>query len=184
MKLNIAFDLDGCLIDFRDALCQTLSEIKKVTIDQDEYRIKTTPSVSNQQMAEAFRRTYKLTKRTKFFDGAIEFCETLHAKSQQPILIVTSRPVWCSHHTHRLIKENLQTPYIIAFADPTFGKNMYLSGIKYFVEDNKNIAQQLVACDKTVFMPNCSYNKMPTHPNIYRINNFNQLLKYVDKFIK
>ena len=183
MKLNIAFDLDNCLINFSQGLHEVFAEHGYRDVKNDKFLIVTDPEMSKNKRNKMFRQTYKEHHRTPPMPGASTLLEILHAQSQQPILIVTSRPIWCAHYTHELVSSFCDVPYIIAFAHPAFGKGAYLNGIEYFVEDRRKTAMELAARGKKIFKPRWYWNKMEEHQNVYEITNMVDLLNYADKFV-
>lgn len=185
MKLNIRFDLDGCLVDFETHLANVLrSSYGAIIQPSDDFDIQTEPSVTRRQLFEAFRTVYREADMTPIYDGATDLLQRLHGMSQQPVHIVTARPVDCAHHTHRLVKRVARhVPFTISFANPPFSKLDFLNGTEFFVEDRKSTAAQIALTGRKVFLPSRPWNETLTHDNIIRIAGVHELLPHVDWFV-
>ena len=183
MKLDIAFDLDNCLVDFTKGLKEisTLNGYK--LLDNDNFEIISDPPMTKSQRHKIFKALYKNWSLTPPFEGADLLLEHLHSRSQQPILIVTSRPTWCAHYTHELVSDFCKVPYIICFTHPNFSKATYLNGKTFFMEDRRKTIFELLKKGKVIFKPKCSWNKMPPHDNLFEIDGPKDLIKIADSFI-
>ena len=183
MKLDIAFDLDNCLIDFSSGLHKLFEENGYKDVKNDAFEIVTDPDMSKNKRTKFFRQLYKEHYRTPPIKGARELLEILHGRSQQPVFIVTSRPAWCAHYTHELVRSFCLVPYIIAFAPTQYGKSVYLNSINYFVEDRRATICELISRGKKVFKPKWYWNKMEPHPNVREIDSLKDLIPIADDFV-
>jgi hypothetical protein len=187
MELNIKFDLDGCLVDLMDHMANVLHECFNARmIDTGSFNFNTDPVLTNRQKAEAFHKCYKEFRLTKIYDGVEELLAILYARSQQPIHIVTARPVACAHHTHMLVRRfTTDVPFTISFANMPFKKLDFLNGTEFFVEDRKSTCRDVAGLGKTVFMPVRPWNEnLIQNDKIIRIAGVQELIQHVDWFIK
>ena len=182
-KLNIAFDLDCCLVDFMGGFENLINKHGFKLIRNNSYDIKTDPAMTKAFKYKMFDTLYTEHHRTPFYPGAKELLWKLHVKSQQPVMIVTSRKIKYADVTHRMIAENIDIPYILCFANK-FSKIIYLTDIDFFVEDRRLTAKQLASAGKWVFKPKQFWNKMPEHSKIKEISGVHELIQMVNEFIK
>jgi hypothetical protein len=183
MKLDIAFDLDSCLGDFTRGLEEILAIDGYKLLNNDNFEIVTDPPITKSKRYKMFETLYRHWTLTPPYEGVSSLLERLHSRSQQPILIVTSRPTSCAHYTHKYVSSFCNVPYIICFANPKFGKAAYLNDKKFFMEDRRKTIFELLKKGKIIFKPKCSWNKMPPHDNLFEIEGPKDLLKIVDSFI-
>ena len=183
MKLNIAFDLDNCLIDFTKGLKGIFELNGYKLIDNDNFEIIAKPQIANKQRYKMFETLYRHWTLTPPYEGVSLLLERLHSRSQQPILIVTNRPTSCAHYTHELVSDFCKVPYIICFTHPNFSKAAYLNGKTFFMEDRRKTIFELLKKGKVIFKPKCSWNKMPPHDNLFEIDGPKDLIKIADSFI-
>lgn len=186
-EMNIAFDLDGCLVDFMGHMSQVVYEIyDREIIYTDDFDFKTEPMLSNQQRAELFRIVYKDYKYTTIYPGVENLFEKLYRYDRKPIHIVTARPYSCAHHTHMLVQRfTKKIPVTIDFANLPFTKLDYLNGTEFFVEDRKSICLSAQQIGITVFMPVRPWNEnLGLHDRIVRINGIEEIDAHINWFIE
>jgi hypothetical protein len=187
MKLNIKFDLDGCLVDLMSHMENIVrNSYNSKVVETGNFHFNTDPVLTNRQMAEAFHKCYKEFRLTPIYEGAEELMAKLYSRSQQPIHIVTARPISCAHHTHMLVERfTKNVPFTISFANTPFHKLDYLNGTEFFVEDRKSIAKDVANIGKMVFVPIRPWNEnMVQNSKIIWIKGVHELIGYVDWFIK
>jgi uncharacterized HAD superfamily protein len=186
MKLNVAFDLDCVLVDLIAQIESYLANDGYQLKDINKYDMVSAiePEITEERLWQYFMRCYEKYEETPICGGAAQLLEILHAKSQDPILIVTHRPTWSASHTHALVQKFIDVPYVIAFADKRHGKGSYLNNVDYFVEDRRKTAMELAARGKKVFMPKWAWNQMPANQNIVKIDSIMDLLSWTDHLVK
>jgi len=160
----IASDMDGVLVD-------TVGHLKKVGAEHG-YRIEYSDHYSldiykdgekvdywDPDVTDLFNETFDRYDEIEIFPGAEEFIHKMYELTGQPFLIVTARPISHATETHKLIKRFAKkTPYVVAFADGC-DKHRYLSGYKFFIEDRRRTAIDLVNMGKIVFLIDTVYNQ-------------------------
>jgi len=183
-KINVAFDIDGCVVDLMAQLREKLAENDIKYIENGHYKPKTNPKISNTRLWEYIHLCYQNHKDTPVYDGASELFENLYNKTEDPITFVTSRPHSSASHTHKLISRICKPPYQICFAKEPFHKLDYIKNFNFFVEDHRKLALEIADTGtKLIFMPDRSYNAMPFHKFIWRISGINDLNKFIDQLI-
>jgi phosphoglycolate phosphatase-like HAD superfamily hydrolase len=185
--MNIAFDLDGCLVDLMSHIQQLVFEIYDGTVIQNgNFDFETEPVLSNRQRSELFHAVYKDWKYTEIYPGVEELFEKLYRYDRKPVHIVTARPYSCAHHTHMLVQRfSKKVPVTIDFANAPFEKLDYLNGTDFFVEDRKSTCRAAAKIGMTVFMPVRPWNEnLELHEKIVRINGIEDLNTHINWFIK
>ena len=189
MKLiDIAFDLDGVLVDFIKPLRYWLHKLYDAKIiDDSKYRLIIDPFLTIFCLKKCFYLTYKNHSMIKAYPGAYQLLRTLWDLSDNdPIRIITARSaISAANYTHKLLKNILsEIPYNLSFALRQ-DKLLRLNRCAYFVEDNRQTAIELAKNGKKVFLVKKSYNKLSDdYPNITPIDDLYYLLERVESFIK
>lgn len=189
MKLiDIAFDLDGVLVDIIEPLRFWLQKLYKAKIvNLDQYQFITDPILESYQLWKCINLCYKFYKKVPIYPGAIQLLKKLYFLSDgDPIRIITARPAKTSaNFTYRFISEKLCSfPYELILTSER-SKLPYLKRYTYFIEDNREIAIELADSDKKVFLIGRSYNRLRcNHENIIEIESIEELLLIAETFIK
>lgn len=186
-KMNIAFDLDGCLVDLMGHIEQLVFEIYDgKVIHTGDFDFKTEPMLSNRQRSELFHSVYKDYKYTTIYPGVEDLFEKLYKYNRKPVHIVTARPYTSAHHTHMLVQRFAKkVPVTIDFANQPFDKLDYLNGMEFFVEDRKSTCRDAAKIGITVFMPVRPWNEnIEFNEKIVRINGIEEIIDPVNWFIK
>ena len=184
MRNNIAFDLDETLVDIMPLTKSLLKEVYGVDlIEENTYKVITEPQISYEQLWEIFRLVYKKVDEVRPTEGSVELLTKLYELTKDPIKIVTARPVEDVPETRKLLNTYFKVPYIL-YAIGSDSKCKYLTGIDYFVDDRRATAIKLGGKGIKVFVPEKYYNKGIVHENVHYINNLNDLIPIIDKFIK
>ena len=188
MKLiNIAFDLDGVLVDVWSNVLEIIKERYDCKIlPQTEHQLHTEPQISNELIWECIFIAYEQIGTVEIYPGAEELLEKLFHLSgcNDPIRIITARPALTASNTYEFFEKRFNGfEYEIIFA-PGQDKLQYLNRYGYMVEDRRKTAKHLADNGKTVFLLDRQYNQMvELNPGIRRIGNLEDLIPYANKFI-
>lgn len=173
--LNVAFDLDGTLIDLMTAFERILWERYQCKIPHHRnYKIVTEPDLSWDKIEKVFCEAFSCIEEIQLKPGAYEILKELYSRSDHdPIRIITARPYWiAANDTYDLVDKICQDiPYeivIVATKGITMGtgpdaeKHIYLNRYKYYVDDRRKTCIDLSTNhNKICFMPTTSYNTLP-----------------------
>ena len=192
MKLiDIAFDLDGVLVDVNPVLKKVLWEQfgARVLEDDSSWDIKTDPQLPDDLLWEAFHKAYEYinTEDIPIFPGAKELLRKLYDLSDNdPVKIVTARPPKkAANYTYKYVSELLcDFPYELVLVSD-YSKLPYINRYKYFVEDKLTTAEHMAANNKKVFLIDRPHNqKKNLSRNIERLSGVHELLPIAEMFIK
>ena len=160
----IASDMDGVLVDTIEHLMRIGAGHGYSIEYADHYTLNVSKAGEpvdywDPAVTKLFNETFMDYEETAILPGAEEFIHRMYELTGQPFLIVTARPISHATETHKLIKRFAKkTPYVVAFADGCV-KHRYLSGYKFFIEDRRRTAIDLVNMGKIVFLINTVYNQ-------------------------
>jgi hypothetical protein len=183
LKQNVAFDLDGTLVDLMAIFEQELYEQYGVAIKRhNNFYIKTEPTqVKSTAIWKVFKATYKRYKDIPVLNGAQELLIKLYEMTGEPPTIVTARPHWAANDTYKLVDRFLDVPYRLILSNGGGNKLDYLHGIDNFVDDRRKIALELALADKYVYMPKHHYNDMNFEvDNIEYIEGVHELIPEIE----
>jgi hypothetical protein len=181
---NIAFDLDGVLIDLVSVLRKKLPELCGCEfVDTNAYRITTNPVISNAKLWKAFDAIFEDYKNFPIFEGAEDLCRILFTATNDPIRIVTSRPIRAATATHKLIQRFCKVPYVCIITGNHAEKYRYLTDYCYFVEDRRATAIDLAVRGKHVFLVDRGYNRPCAGPRISRIEGVHELIPMINQLV-
>ena len=158
MRINIAFDIDGCVMDVMPRMEAQLAMCGIEVLNHGNYWMKTNPKLADEEWVKLWGIVFEDYKHTPPYQGAMDFLLALHARAQQPIHFITSRNVKHATVTHKAIKHYLKCPFTISFANRPFGKLDYLNGVRWMVEDNPHEVHDLLRAGKFVIMPRRKWN--------------------------
>lgn len=186
MRHDIAFDLDGTLVDLLSVVKTIIIERHGVEfLPQEGFRLKTNPEIDSSLIWKAFDTAYRMIDEIKPMPGAQELLTRIYDVSKSPVVIVTARPLWAAHETHKLVKKLFDIPAFIAITNAHDKKIDYLSDINYFVDDRRATAKMLAEAGKRVFVPRYEYNAGMDHiPEVAYISNVGELISAIDLFVK
>jgi hypothetical protein len=183
MKLDIAFDLDGCFVDIMSQLKERLKEIDTLIMDNGRFEIETLPPLTVDELWGHFRECYCDWQRIPIYPGARDLCDILWAMSGCPIHFITNRPSESATFTHLMVERFCKVPYTISFVDKIMPKYIYLNGINNFVEDRRATAREIAGTGRTVYVPQRPWNEMEDTPGIVKIEGIHSLMFIAEEFI-
>ena len=186
--LDIAFDLDGVLVDIMPAVGKILKERYNVRmLPIKEWNIITEPMVSDEIQWECIHAAYERFDDLKIYSGARELLWKLFelTDKQDPVKIITARPPKvAANATYKFLSERLcDFPYELVIVS-NHDKLPYLNRYKYMVEDRRMTARYLSKNGKHVYLVDRTYNKMEKTSGISRIKGVYDLIPIAHKFIK
>lgn len=179
MRLNIAFDIDGCFVDLIAQVRVRLKLYGIEIIDNGSYEIETNPKLTVSQLWEHFIECYSDWRSVPIYPGAEDICNMLWG---YPIHFITTRPSKSATFTCATIERFCKGPYTVSFSD-NFSKLRFLNGYKAFVEDRRSTAKEIAATGRTVYVPRRPWNDMPDQPGIVKIDGIHNLIANIDEFI-
>ena len=186
--LNIAFDLDGVLVDIMPAVNRLLKErhnVKMLPIKQ--WNIKTEPEQLPEDLIwECIHSAYDRMDDIRIYSGAKELLWKLFELTdhQDPVKIITARPPKrAANLTYKVVSERLcDFPYELVIVSDN-DKLPYLNRYKYMVEDRRRTAKYLAWEGKHVYLVNRTYNKMEKTERVSRIRGVYDLIPIAEKFV-
>ena len=190
MKLiNIAFDLDGCLVDIMPVVRLILKEKHGAEmLPIKKWRIYTDPFLPDNMIWECIHESYERMDDIVLLPGAHDLLYKLHCLSDgdDPVKIITARPPkTAANCTYQFISEYLcDFPYELVITS-THSKRPYLNRYKYYVDDKRTNAIELASEGIHVFMPKWDYNRLGVkdYPNVSVINGVKDLIPRAEEFI-
>ncbi len=189
-KIQIAFDLDGTLIDIMIRVKELIFEIYKIELKENtRYKFEiSNPELSKNQIWEIIRMVYQEVKTTPIYPGATELLTKLYEKTKEPPLIVTARPFDSANDTYAIVKRIMKkAPFALILKHDKCHKADYLHGYQFYVEDRRKTAIELSDMGFGVPLIRKNYNHIPDvelkHPNIYYIEGVHELIDYIDDLI-
>lgn len=185
MKNNIAFDLDGTLVNFLAVFEKVVFErYGSKILDNGKFHIETDNNLSDNKIGNVLDEVMLYISLIKPVDMAVSFVKKLHKLTGEPIKIITARKTHNALFTNLLIKRYFKVPYFLAMVDGYKKKLDYLAGIDYYVEDRRACALYLAENGKKVFMPRTAYNKIDNPvEGIEFFDSFNDLMPRIGEFI-
>jgi uncharacterized HAD superfamily protein len=187
MKLiNIAFDLDGTLVDLMTTVKRLVAEDYDVEVmPQNQWKMITEPQVTSLEVWKCIHKAYKMLDSTHPYPGAQELLQKLFHLSgcADPIKIITARPITSAHHAYMLMDTRFTGFDYELILTEKDEKLMYLNRYSCMVEDKAKTAVHLAEHGKSVFLLDRPYNQMPPIKNIVRIKDIRELLPWVHHFI-
>lgn len=188
-RLNVAFDLDGVLIDLMSVVRVKMMEMYDATWreDNDSFALKTDPPLTNKEIWECIRAAYPLYKQTPVYPWARDLLHKLYNMTEEPIKIVTSRPFDVAYDTLKQGQLIADVPLSIDIVPNSMDKILYLKNYKYFIEDRRQTAYSLATeHNKICFLIDRPYNcPKPADPHgVIRVQNLHSIMAVVDKLVK
>lgn len=186
--IDIAFDLDGTLINIMDPVERLLFEkFGAKIVHPDGFQLHTEPFLEDEQIWECINEAYEFHDEIKIYPGATELLTKLYSLSDNdPIKIITARPPKrAANTTYKYVSERLcDLPYELVIVSDN-DKLPYLHRYTYFVEDRRKTAIQLAEAGKKVFFLKRKWNKLPkAYENICEIDAIKRLIPFAEDFIR
>jgi len=189
--LNIAFDLDGVLVDIMKCFDRIIwEEYQTIQLPVNQFETKTDPYLDEDTIWECIQQAMHRVDEITIYPGATELLEKLYDLTGEPVKIITARhPKSLANVTHKLISERLCTvPYELTLV-ANGSKAPYLRRYDFMVEDRRRTAFELANLDKKVYLINAYYNQPnkvypKDHPLIKRISGIHELIPHAEDFVK
>jgi hypothetical protein len=182
--INIAFDIDGCIVDLNEHLHRVICDyFQKDFKPIDIWDIEEHYGISEDEAWKFLIDVYCDPMETHIIEGASEFLHALFKENHKRgyIQFITSRPKLSSTMTYKMLDRIINDiPYQVAFGNH---KLDYISNYKYIVEDAPHNIEKFVNNGISVFMPVYKYNQHLFSPYINRIGNMSDLLNNINLFI-
>ena len=189
-KINIAFDLDGVLIDLVTPINRQIYEtygieIKKNDLRDHNYEVFT--GLKSEQLWEIFYKVYKEVDTTPIFPGATELLTKIYEKTEEPPFILTARPHDAASDTYAIVERMMgKTPFQLVLKHPNAYKSQYLKNYNVYVEDRRKTALELAKLGFMVPLVQTDYNVIENigdYPNIFYISGVHELIPNIDFFV-
>jgi hypothetical protein len=184
--IDIAFDLDGVLIDIMPAFNRIIwEEYQSIQIPHNNWNIATDPYLDEDTIMECIVKAMHCLDEIRIMPGATELLYKLHEMSGEPVKIITARsPKTVANVTYRLISERLcDFPYDLTLVSE-HSKVPYLNRYGFMVEDRRKNALEFANADKKVYIIDAYYNQGFEHPLVKRISGVHELIPHVEEFIR
>jgi len=183
-RINIAFDIDGTIIDIYESVKREVEWYKDESVDDATgYIMGDTWNINNIILSNIINTIIKNYNCIPIYEYVYEVMKYLHDKTDDYIQFITSRSITHYTYTHMLLKRILKDiPFQIAFSE---NKIEFLNNYDFFMDDRRKTVLELSAMGKTVFMPTHCYNNIPDEvPNVIKLNDkFNSFFHYIDECI-
>lgn len=191
LKNDIAFDLDGTLVDLMGVFEKVLMEKHRAQVNPVRgWQITTNPPLSDNDIWYCFGQAYTMIDDFPIYPGAAELLTSLYEKTGDPPMIVTQRPAWSATYTHELARRFLSVPYTVAFVERAEDKMAYLGGCQYYVDDRRKVALSIAESGRHAFLLDRPYNQIDFNQypklfsNITIIQDIRDLFQWTNNFIK
>lgn len=188
MRVDIAFDLDGVLVDFWTralavAESMGITVVRTNRYEQEMFFEREGRMATRDDRSELYRRTFDLLDINDIEPGARIFVNRLYSLTEKPLYVVTARPIWAAWNTFRIMRDICgKTPFVVAFAKTGTEKAKYLNGVNTFVEDRRRTAYELAVLGYKVYLVDKYYNRQViSTPKIQRIESVNLLNDILQK---
>ena len=180
-RTNVAFDLDGTLVDTHRIFYDEIDNATGVRIDPKkvtEFHLHNIyPALSREDVVKAVYRSYARWSEVKIKPGAVELMGELWNLTNDPVKIITARPWRYYENTHKLVSRIFGTiPFILIAVGMSGKKEQYINDKDIFVEDRRKTALEMAQSGKMVYLMDAPYNRENCeHDLIFRIKSLKQL---------
>ncbi len=185
-RIKIAFDLDNTLINFSAVFEEMLYLYHGIKIkidDTSQYELHKTVPLPQEDIDELIRVSSLAISCFEPLPGVVDFLTGLYERTLEPVCIITARPHDLSEKTYDTVESFCPVPYNLIFQG-AYHKSVYLTNYKFFVEDRRRTALQLVRQGINVFLINKGYNQcLGAHGLIRLENGIEDLLPNIDSFV-
>ena len=189
MRNNIAFDLDGTLVDLLSVMADKLRLLYGAEIvNHTKHRLETDPPLSRNKIWKAIEAAYPEIDQITVFDGVFKLMRGIYFRTLQPIKIITARPFRSANDTYALCERIMPVPFELILCGGMSYKGRYLYGCKYYVEDRRKVAHNLAErWGKIVYLVNRPYNQPENGEDpegVRRIKELTELIDNVPQFVR
>ena len=184
---DIAFDLDGTLIDIMSVFDNLVYEIHGVKIDESKrnrFDLSCCIDIRKDQIWTVIRLAMDKHEKIKFYPGAQNFLKFVFAMTLKPIKIITNRSIDKVSQTYALVDRLCKKiPYELIINHKSYPKSMFLNGYEYMLEDRRKNVIELADNNIKTFLFSRSYNVLPDNssPLITVVDSFTDIHKYLMK---
>jgi len=179
-KLNIAFDLDGVLVNFVEPFAKCLEELTGRDIrNSPRHDVELEYGLESKHVRQALQAGYAAWDTVEIHEGVQEFFQELCLLSSDPVYVVTKRSSTYGTETMKLCERVFAgSPFMLSMLGDE-KKTQYLGGYGYYVEDRYYNACYIAKAGYTCFLVNRPWNVGRQQPlGVVRINNLLDLLPY------
>lgn len=160
---RIAFDIDGCCLDFMSVVTEKVwRRTGKDVSKHKTFNISKEFDIPPGLFWNVIRDVYS-GDEVKAYEGAFEVLSEVAKMTKRPILFVTGRSYVYSKETYKSLMRNFpKLQFHVAFAGG-FGsdKNRFLQDLDFFYEDRrKTVIKAMEVPDLKVVFPSRSYNTL------------------------
>jgi len=184
---NIAFDLDGTLVDLVGQIKITVKEMFNVKlIVGNTFRLNTEPPISSDEMWEAIWTAYTRHDQLVVYPDVSDMLQKLYDITGEAPLIITARPDnKTSFHLAWLAVFNFCPVPFKLICTGGRDKIEFLDNVDFYVEDRRRNAIDLAKAGKYIYLIDKPYNQI-VEPikNIERISCIGDLLPVIDKHVR
>lgn len=179
LKMKIAFDLDGVVMDTQSVLFDILeSNYNYDRRRQNEYNI-TIPSLSYNECEDVvYNIVMNYTDRVEPLNNAHKYLKIIYNKLQEPLIFVTARDKELKEVTDDWVNKWIEPPHRVFYVSNS-RKHRIVNrlSLTHFVEDRFRNAQEISEVCDFVYLVNQRWNKgrIPNH-NIKRIQNLGKIV--------
>lgn len=189
----VAIDLDDVLADTINAFIQFHNKKYGTTFVRNDFFSYYWEDIWGGTREDAIRKFFEFTK-TPYFEtlppvpGSQDGVAFL--KRKHDLIVVTSRQHELTTHTKKWIKKHFNNIFrdIYITNHPHFARSGKTKtkrevcdelGVQILIEDSIGYATECVTDDRKIFLLNTPWNQDDTsHPNIYRVNSWKELIKH------
>jgi uncharacterized HAD superfamily protein len=173
MRRNIAFDIDGCVIDLGPPLQYYMKSLYNVDWDpyaKRSYKIEESSGLSKEEVLNCINKSIKSMTRQVIVRGSKRFIK----KCESPILFVSNR--WDEESTKKFFNKNFSDiRYKIIFTPNSKVKVLLKNKVTHFVEDRLDLANEVGKVGITVYLFESCHNQGKTGKNVIRVKSWKEI---------
>jgi uncharacterized HAD superfamily protein len=174
---SIAFDLDGTLVDLMAVFKRLLKSVYNIDYDdskQTRFHVNV-DGLTDTQIRDLIWQSTEAYATTPIYPGVPELMKYVYKLTDQPIKIITNRPIHVTEETYRLVKRFCHVPFELVINYRGYPKSIYLNGYDMYVEDRRANALHIATAGKVVFLIDRPWNQFETDLPIFRINDIREI---------
>lgn len=166
--INIAFDLDQCLIEILPMVRDLIWSKAFIDItDCKQYDIAEEYGLDRNFVIDCIHDVLRRYDEIPLVEGAQELLHKLYENGKRPIHIITDRSIEIARETC-LLMERFKVPFTISFSNG-YSKILFLNEW-YLVEDRRKTALEVAKAEHSVILVEKSYNQPCEGAGIYQSN--------------